>query len=671
MSKEVNELSSQELELAHLYQAAQIGLCVTDTDHRYVRINQQLCDFNGKSIEEHVGRTIHEMIPHIADQIVSMFQSVIDSAKPILGHEVRGSTTAHSNEERIFLGDHYPLCSKDGKVLYVHTMVRDITKQRQAETLLKQANEELETRVKQRTAELENLSSQLGEEVKERKLAAVAARADEKHLRHLLESTMIIPWEADARTWKFTYVGPQAAFLGYPIDRWYDQDFWKNHVHPEDMEAAAKFSATKSSKGNNYDFEYRMIGADGREFWIHDLVSVDSAEGKPCFLRGFMIDITEQKRTQIKLKKSEETFRNLLQASPDGVVIVDRDGMILMTNEQMRRMFGYAEMELEGSSIEQLVPQDTRGKHQTYRSKYAHNPTTRPMGAVADLHGKRKDGSLFPVDICIGPMNLEGENVTACFVRDITGRKRLEEEERRLRVELTHISRVTAMGELVGSIAHELNQPLAAILANAQAALRFMKADNPNEQEIQEILQDIVSDDKRADQVIRRLRTLMQKHSANKESIQLDELVNELLPLIRNEAIAAKVEIFIEAAPNLPPVEADPIQLQQVIMNLLLNAIDAIRTSESAGGQICVVLSSFRKNSTKVAISDTGRGIPEENISEVFTAFYTTKPKGLGMGLSVCKTIIEAHEGTISVENLDPQGCCVSFILPLKSTTAL
>lgn len=159
--QDVNEVSSVELELAHLYERAPIGLCITDTQHRYVRINEELCGINGKSVEEHVGRTIREVLPHIADQIETMFQKVIDSAEPVLGHEVRGHTSAHRNEERIFVGDHYPLMSKDGRVLYVHTMVRDVTAQRRAETVLRDSNEELEARVKERTAQLEAVSAKL------------------------------------------------------------------------------------------------------------------------------------------------------------------------------------------------------------------------------------------------------------------------------------------------------------------------------------------------------------------------------------------------------------------------------------------------------------------------------------------------------------------------------
>jgi len=314
MSQDETELSNEVLELAHLYENAPMGLCVTDTQHRYVRINQLLSDINGKAIEEHIGRTVQEVIPHIADQIVPMFQGVIDSAEPVVDHEVRGHTAAYPNEERIFLGNHYPLLSKSGEVRYVHTIVQDVTEQRRAELILKESNEELSARVEERTAELVDLSDQLRAEVVQRRRAEDTARAGEERLRRLIESTQIIPWEADATTWKFTYVGPQAALLGYPLRRWYEQDFWVDHIHSDDREAAVNFCMSQLPHGKNYEFEYRMIAADGKEVWLHDLVSVELSNGKPVLLRGFMIDITDQKLARIELARSEEAVREHREA---------------------------------------------------------------------------------------------------------------------------------------------------------------------------------------------------------------------------------------------------------------------------------------------------------------------------------------------------------------------
>ena len=208
------------------------------------------------------------------------------------------------------------------------------------------------------------------------------------------------------------------------------------------------------------------------------------------------------------------------------------------------------------------------------------------------------------------------------------------EELASLSAEFAHVARVTAMGELVGSIAHELNQPLTAIVANAQAALGFMEAGNPDLQEIQEIIQDIVKDDLRASEVIRGLRALLKKRPAVTKSIHLDALIDRLLPLVRSNALAARVRIHIASAPNLPSIEADPVQLQQVVMNLLTNAIDASLLAGSDGKDVRVVLSRVRGPSIMVEVRDEGQGIPAEKIGEVFNAFFTTKAEGLGMGLS-------------------------------------
>ena len=416
MSQNKKRDPSESLELAHLYERAPIALCVTDTDHRYVRINQQLCDINGKTIEEHVGRTVYEVIPHLADQIVPMFQGVIDTAEPVLDHEVRGETLSFPGEERVFLGNHFPLISEAGEVQYVHSMVRDITDQRRAEASLKEANDRLEERVRIRTAELVGLG--------------------------------------------------------------------------EELEVAA-------------------------------------AE-----------------------------------------------------------------------------------------------------------------------------------------------RVRAQEEASRHKAELAHVLRVRSMGELAASISHELNQPLTAVLTNAQTALRLIGKKKPDLEELREILEDIVSDDKRAGEVIRRLRTLLRKDPVAQETVQLDELVSGVLPLVRSDALGANVRINVKSAPNLPPVEVDPVQVQQVVMNLLVNAIDSIRGLESEGGEIEVEISRAGKQGVLVTVVDNGPGIPAKDIREVFKPFVTTKTEGLGMGLAICKSILDAHGGTISVENSAPRGCCFSFVLPLKQRAA-
>ena len=394
--------------------------------------------------------------------------------------------------------------------------------------------------------------------------------------------------------------------------------------------------------------------------------------------------------------ESADLFRQIAENVGEILFVVDHlDYKILYVNPAYEKTWGRTLESLyrhPTSWVEAIVPEDRERvkaalerQQQTgeFREEFR---ITQPDQSVRWIQDR-----VFPI------RNSQGETYRLVGIaEDITERRNLQEqllqsqeqlkesneqlevrvtertaELNRLSAEFAHVARVTATGELLGSIAHELNQPLTAILTNAEAARRFIQTGNPDMQEIREILQDIVKDDMRAGQIIHRLRALLQKHPTRKKRVQLDELVNGLLPLIRTAAQDAKARVTIESAPNLPPVEADPVQLQQVVMNLLKNAIDAVRSSGSNGGDIRVALSSVREESIMVVVRDDGPGIPAENIGEVFGAFFTTKPTGLGMGLSVCKTIIEGHGGTISVENLVPRGCSVTFVLPLGSTPTL
>ena len=551
MSQDTKEDPSHALELAHLYERAPIALCVTDKDHRYVRLNQRLCDINGKTMEEHVGRTVHEVIPDLADQIVPMFQCVIDTAEPVLDYEVRGETLRHPGEERVFFGNHFPLSSKAGEVQYVHTMVRDITDQRRAEASLREANDRLEVSVRQRTEELRR-------------------------------------------------------------------------------------------------------------------------------------------------------FRAVIQAATDAIVGANGDGEITFFNPAAEATFGYRSDDILRKPLWHLMPERYRDAHRKGLERYKLTSEAHVMGKTVELWGLRKDGTEFPLELSLSTWETTEGSFYTGIIRDITERKRAEErleEHVRVRTEelvrlseelkaevaervraqeeasvhhaqLAHVSRVRSMGELAASISHELNQPLAAVLANAQAALRLLEEKKLDLEELHEILEDIVADDKRAGQVIRRLRAMLQKEPVAQESVRLDELLSEVLPLVRSDALGANVRINVKSAPNLPPVQIDPVQVQQVVLNLLVNAIDAMRTLESEGGDIEVEISRAGKDSVLVTVSDNGPGIPAKEISEVFKLFVTTKTGGLGMGLAICKSILDAHGGTISVESNVPRGCCFSFMLLLKQPAA-
>jgi signal transduction histidine kinase len=249
-------------------------------------------------------------------------------------------------------------------------------------------------------------------------------------------------------------------------------------------------------------------------------------------------------------------------------------------------------------------------------------------------------------------------------------RRRSEMEGQRLRQDLAHVGRVSTMGELTASLAHELNQPLTAILSNAQAAQRILASDKGDLGEIREILGDIVEDDKRAGEVIHRLRGFLKKSNTELAALDIGELVSQVARLVSSDAIIRNVAIRLDLAPGLPPVCGDRVQLQQVILNLLMNGLDAMR--ESGEGERALVLRTVGGGaaSVVVAVEDSGVGIDEADLDHVFHAFYTTKADGLGMGLAIARSIVEAHGGHLQARNNPGYGATFSFTLPVIKGTS-
>jgi C4-dicarboxylate-specific signal transduction histidine kinase len=243
-------------------------------------------------------------------------------------------------------------------------------------------------------------------------------------------------------------------------------------------------------------------------------------------------------------------------------------------------------------------------------------------------------------------------------------RKRAEVEVTRARLELLHVERSLRLNEMTASLAHELNQPLAAILSNAQAALRFLKSGKPDLNEFQEIMQDIISDDQRAGNVIRGLRSMMKREEGEKRPIVLNDILNDVIQIFRSEAIIRNVNIQIGYDGSLPPVLGDKGQLQQVVLNLIMNGAEAM--SRNPSEQRKLILRTQRKNHhIRVSVRDFGPGIDKENLERVFEPFFTTKGTGLGMGLAVCTSIIKSHGGRIWAENNSDGGATFFIELPI------
>ena len=251
---------------------------------------------------------------------------------------------------------------------------------------------------------------------------------------------------------------------------------------------------------------------------------------------------------------------------------------------------------------------------------------------------------------------------------DITKRKQAEEQAARQRNELAHLSRVSTLGELSGSIAHELSLPLSSILSNAQAAQRILANGDTDWAEVRAIVNDIVSEDTRAAEVIRRLRQWLKKDEVQQHPVQMNDVVDDVLKLIRSDLVNQKVTVDTELARNLPTVTGDPVQLQQVLANLVVNACDAMINCTSSERRLLIRTGFENRNGSSavtVSVTDRGSSIPEEKLEQIFEPFFTTKAKGLGLGLSVCRTIIAAHRGKLWATNNADCGTTFHFSLPI------
>jgi two-component system sensor kinase FixL len=281
------------------------------------------------------------------------------------------------------------------------------------------------------------------------------------------------------------------------------------------------------------------------------------------------------------------------------------------------------------------------------------------------VFGSVRDERAWEPDEPIQGLRLLGE----VFANAIA-RKQVELEGQRLRQAMAHIGRVSAMGELTASLAHELNQPLTAILTNAQVAQRYLAADTVDVPEIREILDDIVADDRRAAAVIRRVRLLLKKGDLEYVPLDLNDVVTEVARLVMSDAAIRNVSMRVEPAPGLPRVRGDRVQLQQVVLNLVLNGLDA--TSEPGAGDQSLVIRTFADGPAVVgvAVQDAGPGIPEKDAEHIFEPLYTTKADGIGMGLAIARTIVDAHGGRLTAANNEKGGATFQFTIPVDKAAA-
>jgi len=433
-------------------------------------------------------------------------------------------------------------------------------------------------------------------------------------------------------------------------------------VHPEDREVVRKAVENSLRTGAENPAEYRVVLPDGRIRWVarRSRTEFDS-NGNAIWMHGVLFDVTER-------RLAEERFRLVVDAASAAMIMANKEGRMTLVNKRAETLFGYKRDELIGQPVEMLVPERFRSHYVSFREGYFGDAQARPMGAGRELFGQCKDGSEVPIEIGLNPVHTsEGLCVLASII-DISERKQAELEAARQRHELAHLLRVTMLGELSGSLAHELNQPLTAILSNAQAAQKLLAGDAVDVSELREILAEIVDEDKHAGEVIQRLRVLFRKGEVGHHfgNLDINQIVQDVLKLMRNDLVIHDITVESELAENLPVVQGDRVQLQQVLLNLVLNGCEAMADFDSSERQL-LITSGLENGAVRVSVTDRGGSIPEERIEQVFEPFFTTKANGMGLGLSVCRNIVGVHRGNIWVTNNPEGGATFHFSLPTNS----
>lgn len=361
----------------------------------------------------------------------------------------------------------------------------------------------------------------------------------------------------------------------------------------------------------------------------------------------------------------ERYLRDALTLLPLATVMLDERGLMTMVNPQADRLFGYERDELLGKPVELLVHALRFDSHAQRWTDPLATQQSRGLLSLDDLCARRKDGTEFRAEIDLGAFRFDGENVTLAFVIDKTERYELH----RQRQDLAHLTRVSTMGQLASSLAHELNQPLTAILSNVQAAQRFMTADPIDLAELRDILNDIVQDDYRASEVIRRIRAVVKKGDLEVVPLDLAGVMRDVVALVHSDAIVRGTRVTLDIDTALPPVRGDRVQLQQVMLNLLLNAFDAMNEVPPVDRMVRVTLKSADNGMVLIAVRDRGHGLTADKLDKIFKPFFTSKPQGLGLGLSISRSIIDMHRGRLWAENNNDRGATFYVALPAGDAT--
>jgi two-component system, LuxR family, sensor kinase FixL len=493
-----------------------------------------------------------------------------------------------------------------------------------------------------------------------------------------IEGSGIGIWDLDLSTHQLLWSNITRTLFGIPNDLPLTYELFLSLLEPQDRERTDQAVKRSVETGCSFDMQYHVVGRSQLHRWVRARGSVVRDEqGVPRHLSGLVIDIDDQKQVEETLRISESHLRireshlrSILETVPDAMIVIDGSGVMQFFSSAAERQFGYGASEAIGQNVNMLMPNQDRSRHDGYLARYMSTGERHIIGIGRIVTGQRKDGTTFPMHLSVGEMQTGGVPYFTGFVRDLTEHQQTQARLQELQSELVHVSRLSAMGEMASALAHELNQPLAAINNYMKGSRRLLAASSdPNRLKIEGALDRAAEQAMRAGQIIRRLRDFVARGESEKRVERLSKLIEEAGALGLAGAREQGVQLRFNLNPEHDLVLVDRVQIQQVLVNLFRNALEAMAHSPRRELVTSNVL--VADETIEVTVSDTGHGFHDDVKPNLFQTFFTTKETGMGVGLSISRSIIEAHGGQMWAESNDSGGATFRFTLPAALAESL
>jgi PAS domain S-box-containing protein len=612
----------QRAQLERFYATAPIGLGFVGTDFRYVRVNERLAQMNGLAVADHIGRRLEEVAPELAARIEPACRQVFASGEAVTEFEVQVATPALAGAARDWLISLHPLRQPDGEVVGATLVVSDITERKQLVERLSRQERLLRLTIDG----MPGLVSYL-----------------DRDLRYQFNNRGYEEW----------YQRPVTEFTGRPV---------AEMVGPK-VFAAIRPYLEMAFAGEQVTLEHRATFAGGEREVHATYVPERGPDGAVRGIVAVVQDITEQKRSIQALRSSEERFRQIVEIAAEGIWITDTEGCTTFVNERMADILGLRPEEMIGRSfLEFLDAEEVERGRRTFEARKHGDRNPR------EYRFRRRDGALIWLDITAAPMRGEAEELTGVLATctDVTERKLAERQ-------LRQTQKLESLGILAGGIAHDFNNLLVGIMGNASLAADTLGEDAP----CRAMLQDVIAASERAAQLTRKLLAYAGKDHGTVEMVDLARMVRDLTPLL-GSSVPKLVNVALDLE-EVPRVEGDSAQLQQVVMNLVINAAESIPPGQAGAVRVevgrrqlapaerrhvLIPIEAAAEAYVALAVTDTGSGMDAATQARIFDPFFTTKFDGRGLGLSAVLGIVRAHRGTISLESAPGKGTTFTVLLP-------